>query len=78
MRSNTQTTPNLRCKFAYVLVLQLTYGDGFEDVTCYDRTREGRKDARADIREYRSSGDGATYRIITRRVPMADYLTGRF
>lgn len=55
-------------KYNYLVVIQGYYatGYGWEDVSEYDNTPQGRKDARQDIKEYRLSGPYA-FRLINRR-----------
>lgn len=55
-----------------IIVLQgnYGYGHGWEDESAYDTDQS--KAARADIKEYRASGSGGSYRLIRRRVLRSD------
>lgn len=55
-------------KYDYLLVIQgfYGYGYGWEDLSAYPDTREGFKEARTDLKEYRMAAPAA-YRIIHRR-----------
>jgi hypothetical protein len=57
----------MKNKYMYRLVIRGNFGECWEDMCDYD-TKTERKDCFADIKEYRSSGQGS-YKIITRRVP---------
>lgn len=59
-------------KTVEVYIIQGNYGYGWEDESEYDDWSQ----AKADIKEYRASSagnNGASYRLITRRVPNPDY-----
>jgi hypothetical protein len=56
-------TPN---KYDYLYVLQGHYGHGWEDLTAAEQTREGCKEIRANLKDYREN-EGGVYRIIKRR-----------
>jgi hypothetical protein len=53
-------------KFEYTYVLQGHYGQGWEDLTAAEKTWEGRKEIRSDLKAYRVN-EGGSYRIINRR-----------
>lgn len=55
-------------KYAYVRVIQVDLGQGYEDVCEY--RKDEADNAHDDLKEYRASGIG-TYRIIHRRVKNA-------
>jgi hypothetical protein len=53
-------------KYDYLHVLQGHYGCGWEDLTAAEQTREGRKEIRDNLKDYREN-EGGRYRIIKRR-----------
>lgn len=58
-------------KMVEVPIIQGNYGYGWEDVSEYEKGQDAL--AKADIKEYRASRDGGSYRIIYRRVPNPAY-----
>lgn len=55
-------------KYTYLLVIQGNYGCGWEDESQYNaKDREERKQARADLREYRFAAPEYGHRLINRR-----------
>lgn len=66
-----------KTKYVYIHVIKRT-GDGYtEDVSTY--TRAEYRQARADLREYRNSGDRTgTYTLVERRVLREKYERGEF
>lgn len=54
-------------KYSYIVVLQGNYGCGFEDLCAAADTVAGRKEIKANLRDYRQN-EGGFYRIISRRV----------
>ena len=58
-------------KTVEVPIIQGNYGYGWEDVSEYEKGQDAL--AKADIKEYRASRDGGSYRIIYRRVPNPAY-----
>ena len=56
-------------KFLYYVVIQGKYSEyyGYEDLCQYPDTKEGRRDARVDFREYRIDEREYQHRIIHRR-----------
>lgn len=58
-------------KTVEVPIIQGNYGYGWEDVSEYEKGQDAL--AKADIKEYRASRDGGSYRLIYRRVPNPAY-----
>jgi hypothetical protein len=54
-------------KYNYVLVIQGNFGNGWDDESEYEQTREGIHQASVDLKEYRFSTPGYSYRLIRRR-----------
>jgi len=69
MRTTRKPNPRAPSKTERIHVIQGNYGGqyGWEDQSTYPDTAEGRKSARADLKEYRASGHGS-HRLISRRV----------
>lgn len=69
MRTTRKPNPRAPGKTERIHVIQGNYGGryGWEDQSTYPDTAEGRKSARADLKEYRASGQGS-HRLIVRRV----------
>lgn len=61
-------------KYNYRKVIQGNFGLSWEDMSDYDaKNPQEVKDCRADLREYRASGQGI-YRLINRRELNPDYI----
>lgn len=53
----------------YVVQGNYGYGNGYEDVSTYPDTPEGKKEARDDLIAYRENEPEYTHRIIKRATP---------
>ena len=56
------------------LVLQGNYGYGWDDLTYYEDTPEGRAERKADYQTYKENEPGVAFRTIERRVPNKNYV----
>lgn len=56
------------------LVLQGNYGYGWDDLTYYEDTPEGRAERKADYQAYKENEPGVAFRTIERRVPNKNYV----
>ena len=61
-------------KYDYLVILQGFYGTTWEDLTAAADTPEGRREVKADRRDYRVN-EGSAYRVIRRRVARSEWMS---